>query len=226
MSCPFSGKGTGRPGAVCSPARAALLAGAGAGSSRRAAPPAAPGGARSSEAVLRPASGRHRHAAADAQLFRRVRLSRQEARRADDDAAALDRRGGAHVGGRDRPRLWARICRIEGPDGGSALGLAAVAADHHLRLRRRAVHEGRRGPLRPRRQAAGGARRPAEIQRRSARARAHRRRHLGSGLRRRSAGRVSRGPGARPPVVWRAQIPLGPGRLSARRRPPAKRRAT
>ena len=42
----------------------------------------------------------------------------------------------------------------------------AGAPDHHVRFRRRAVREGRRGPLRPGGQTAGGAGRPAQIQRR------------------------------------------------------------
>ena len=112
MSCPFSGAGGG-------PTRRGLLVGAGGalasvgtGALARAQAPGAPqASARAPGAVLRPASGRDRHVKAGADLLRGVRSPRQDPRRRDRDASALDPRREPDVRRRDGSAIWGRTTR-------------------------------------------------------------------------------------------------------------------
>ena len=192
---PVPRAGAGPRGAACSPAPAACWRARASGALARAATPDAlrrrPRRASRSSARIRAASPRAQQTHSYFAAFDLLAKTRDDL---VGDAAALDRGRGA-----DDARATRLAPLGRGPLGrrrrtaARRSGLAPVAADHHLRLRRRAVHQGRRRPLRPCRQAAGGARRPAEIQRRPVEARAHRRRPLGAGLRRRPAGRFPRG---------------------------------
>ena len=124
VSCPFSGEGgTGRSrrgflvGAAGRWRRRRGDARARRDAGRRQATPRA-------RAVLWPASGRHRHAAADAHLLRGVRSASPRSR---DDVIAMLRRwtdaAARMSAGETARRARRRTCRVAAPDGGSALGL-------------------------------------------------------------------------------------------------------
>ena len=103
------------------------------------------------------APGRHRDAAADAHLLRRLRPRRQEARRGGRRCCGSGPTPRARMTAGETARPLGDDLASPRPDSGDGAGPCAGAADPHLRLRRRAVHQGRRRPLRPRR--AGGRRR-------------------------------------------------------------------
>ena len=213
MSCPFGGgSGPSRRGLLAG--AGGLLAGAGIGKIARAASPEASAGAAPAEMFFGP----HQGGIATAQQTNSYFAAFDLLAKTRDEVTAMLRlwtEAAARMTSGETARPLGEDLSVEGPDGASALGLGPVAPDHHLRLRRRAVHQGRRRPLRPCRQTARGARRSAEIQRRPIAARAHRRRHFGAGLRRRSAGRVSRGARAGSSLLWRGADPLGADGLPA-----------
>ena len=101
MSCPFAPGGTGPSRRGLLVGAGGLLAGAGVGERRARRLAGGLRRRRAAGAVLWRASRRHRDSATDAQLLRRLRPRRQDARRGGGDAARLDRSRGADDVGRD-----------------------------------------------------------------------------------------------------------------------------
>src|SRR5277367_1378095 len=85
-------------------------------------------------AVLWRASERDHDAATDAQLLRRIRPRREDARRGDNDVARLDLGGGAHdIGANGAPARRRRLSRSAGRR--LRAGSVAGPIDGHVRFR-------------------------------------------------------------------------------------------
>ena len=213
MSCPFApGGGPSRRGLLVG--AAGLMAGAGLGKVARAATPAAPAGAAVTEAFF----GRHQGGIATPPQTNSYFAAFDLVAKTVDEVTTMLRLwtdAAQRMTAGETARPLGDDVSIEGPDGGSALGLAPSRLTITFGFGAGAVREERRRPLWSRRQAPGRACRPAQIQRRPIAACAHRRRHIGAGLRRRPAGCVSRGARTRSPQLWRGADPMGAERLPA-----------
>jgi len=178
-------------------------------------PPIRSRGQGSDRDVLGNASRRNHDTRAKSHLCGRIRPCHDETRRCDRAASCLDIRCGANEqgsAGATRP-AGCHATRIRQRRG---FGFACSPPHPDFRVWRGIVRKEWRGSLRPHGPTAAGPGRPAPFQWRPVDRVANRRRFVGTGLRRRPAGRLSCHAPAGAARLWRGSNALGTDRFHPR----------